>query len=197
MHRVCAKMDNDRANRPRQRPRPAQSPRQGTRRIRRPAKGTHNDATIFKSNRQINLIQRSFMKLPQTTLNLKDVVVELPTPASILKPKKQLFFLSYTVSAGAIHDLNALVKKGITVAGVAAKVEGMLSMCKFPMLINRKLHAKVWICDEKVYVGSANMTGDTLLNLTVQVKGKQAKEVIAFVQSLLSFDCMPLQNLIL
>lgn len=97
------------------------------------------------------------------------------------KVAKDMILLTYSLSNNVIHELNELARRGCKITVVAAKLTHGASRedCKFRYICNKLMHAKVWIIDNHVFVGSANLTGDTIINLTVEVKDIYQRRAIA------------------
>lgn len=122
-------------------------------------------------------------KLPEINLQGVQTKAGLPMP-SLWNAKKRIWFLTYTLTQDAIDELEYWSRRGIDVRGMVGKNLGHTTL--FGIKENAKCHAKVWIIDDRVFVGSCNLAGDTLFNVMVEVQPeKQRKQIIAFTDKLI------------
>jgi len=133
-------------------------------------------------------------------LNIKTngIQTEYPSPLpKFRKAPKSLSLITYTLSQKVIQELNELVVKGTHIRCCAAKVEGRLHTAKFPILIRQQCHAKIWLIDKKVYIGSANLTADTIFNVMFEVTCKKKKDVIQLVDDIFNLSQRKWRNIII
>lgn len=129
------------------------------------------------------------MNLP-TTLDLKSSRLHIPTALEyvITEKTKKLTLVTWSFGLTAVEELNALVKRGVKVQVVAGNIQldgEPLSICKFPVISNKRCHCKIWVVDKEIYVGSTNLVSDTILNLMIRLQKNQAKSVLILVQDLI------------
>lgn len=132
-------------------------------------------------------------------IDIRDVGTANVTALSHLvkkhKPKK-LHLATYTLSDEAILELGRYAASGIKVVCVAAKtVSPRKAMLPFDLRIRPHNHTKIWILDSHVYIGSCNLSADTITNLMLEVKDKaQREEILTFFGKLATHISFPQRN---
>lgn len=135
------------------------------------------------------------MKLSPLDLRGIDFTQGLPIP-KIFSATTRVLFLTYTLTANSIEELNLISSRGVKVSGCCGK---LMSGCKpkFPLRHDEKCHAKVWIVDHRVFVGSSNLSGDTIFNIMFEVKDKRSTQLIELVEHICNGDVFESKTLVL
>lgn len=123
------------------------------------------------------------MPIPRIPLNGVEHELGLPVP-HLFKDPKRLWLLTYTLSPDAVDELNFLHQRGTDVRVLAGKLVSDYPAAHFILKVDPSCHAKVWVVDDRVYVGSTNLSGDTIFNVMVEVSttNQQSRRVITLVE---------------
>lgn len=128
------------------------------------------------------------MSNKEFSLTLRGVKTKFPSALEVFlrtkKPKK-ITLITFTLGADCVAYLNRLHGEGRMVrVGYHKLVECVSKDIKF---VSRSLptnHSKIWHIDDDIFVGSANLTGDTIGNVMIRVKDvEQHKRLLSYISS--------------
>jgi phosphatidylserine/phosphatidylglycerophosphate/cardiolipin synthase-like enzyme len=115
-----------------------------------------------------------------SSLNISLRGLEHETPTALVRllarlppvKPKSIKIVTYTLSRPGALELNALADQGVHIAVVYNRlidctIGGSLKY-KFTLRQNNEVHSKLWIIDSRYFVGSTNMSSDTLANLMIE-----------------------------